>query len=78
MREVMVPCMDMVTIRSDEPLDNTLTLLVCSRFSRIPAAGESSDGMRGILYLKDILRRIREDETEASYPVTAEQAQREA
>ena len=77
-REVMVPRVDMVTIGSDESLDNALTLFVRSGFSRIPVVGEDSDDVRGILYLKDVLRRIHEDETGASRLMTAEQAQREA
>lgn len=77
-REVMVPRVDMVTIEAGKPLEKALTLFVRSGFSRIPVVGEDSDDVRGILYLKDVLRRIHEDETGASRLMTAEQAQREA
>lgn len=56
-REVMVPRPDMVTMDADRPLTKALALFVRSGFSRVPVVGESVDDVRGILYLKDVLRR---------------------
>ena len=56
-REVMVPRPDMVTLDAGKALTKALALFVRSGFSRIPIVGESVDDVRGILYLKDVLRR---------------------
>ncbi|WP_226925057.1 hemolysin family protein [Georgenia thermotolerans] len=57
-REVMVPRTDMVTIDADEPLDRAITLFTRSGYSRVPVVGESTDDLRGVLYLKDVMRRV--------------------
>ncbi|WP_227993458.1 hemolysin family protein [Pseudactinotalea sp. HY160] len=57
-REVMVPRTDMVTVRPDVTLTKALSLFTRSGFSRIPVAGESLDDLRGVLYLKDLLRKL--------------------
>ncbi|WP_448072364.1 hemolysin family protein [Georgenia yuyongxinii] len=57
-REVMVPRTDMVTIDFDEPLDRAVTLFTRSGYSRVPVVGESTDDLRGVLYLKDVMRRV--------------------
>ncbi|MDD9207403.1 CNNM domain-containing protein, partial [Georgenia sp. 10Sc9-8] len=56
-REVMVPRTDMVTLDATAPLHKAITLFVRSGFSRVPVVGESTDDLRGVLYLKDALRR---------------------
>ncbi|MFV0427215.1 MAG: hemolysin family protein [Beutenbergiaceae bacterium] len=55
-REVMVPRTDMVTIGTGSPLTKARTLFVRSGFSRIPVIGEGVDDLRGVLYLKDLLK----------------------
>lgn len=55
-REVMVPRTDMVTIASGLPLAKAMNLFVRSGFSRVPVVGDSVDDLRGMLYLKDVLR----------------------
>ncbi|GAA3807613.1 hemolysin family protein [Cellulomonas soli] len=57
-REVMVPRTDMVTTGADTPLHKVLSLLLRSGFSRVPVVGSSVDDLRGVLYLKDIARRL--------------------
>lgn len=57
-REVMVPRTDMVAIDSTEDLDHALSLFTRSGFSRVPVIGESADDLLGVLYLKDVVRRI--------------------
>jgi CBS domain containing-hemolysin-like protein len=57
-REVMVPRTDMVTIDADEPLGSAITLFTRSGYSRVPVVGESTDDLRGVLYLKDVMRRV--------------------
>ncbi|RJF42417.1 HlyC/CorC family transporter [Actinomyces sp. 2119] len=59
-REVMVPRTDMVTIESDRSAASAMRLFVRSGFSRVPVIGEDADDVRGVLYLKDLLRRLSE------------------
>lgn len=67
-REVMVPRTDMVTIDADKPASAAMRLFTRSGYSRVPVIGEDADDVRGVLYLKDVLRRL------GSHP---EQAERE-
>jgi CBS domain containing-hemolysin-like protein len=55
-REVMVPRTDMVTIASGTPLRKAMLLFMRSGFSRVPVIGENTDDVRGLLYLKDVVR----------------------
>jgi len=57
-REVMVPRTDMVTTHADTPLRKVLALLLRSGFSRLPVVGDTVDDLRGVLYLKDVVRRL--------------------
>ncbi len=57
-REVMVPRTDIVYISRDKTLRQGLSLALRSGFSRIPVTGEDLDDVVGILYLKDLMRRI--------------------
>ncbi|EPH00441.1 hypothetical protein HMPREF1531_02553 [Propionibacterium sp. oral taxon 192 str. F0372] len=57
-REVMVPRTDIVWIAADKTLRQGLSLGLRSGFSRIPVAGEDLDDVVGIVYLKDLMKRI--------------------
>lgn len=56
-KEVMVPRTEMVWIEADKTLRQGVSLALRSGFSRIPVVGEDVDDVRGVLYLKDIIRR---------------------
>lgn len=56
-KEVMVPRTEMVWIEGDKTLRQGLSLALRSGFSRIPVVGEDVDDVRGVLYLKDVIRR---------------------
>lgn len=60
-REVMVPRTEMVWIESQKTLRQALALFLRSGFSRIPVIGENVDDVLGILYLKDVVRRLHAD-----------------
>lgn len=60
-REVMVPRTEVVFIEHDKTLRQALSLCLRSGFSRIPVIRESTDDVVGIVYLKDIMRRIFDD-----------------
>ncbi|WP_262282571.1 hemolysin family protein [Micromonospora sp. MA102] len=57
-REVMVPRTEMVWIEDRKTLAQALALFLRSGFSRIPVIGENVDDVLGVLYLKDLIRRI--------------------
>lgn len=57
-REVMVPRTDMVTVEHGTGLEDAMHLFLRSGFSRIPVIGESTDDPLGVLYLKDVARRL--------------------
>ena len=57
-REVMVPRTEMIFIERHKTLRQALSLGLRSGFSRIPVIGENSDDVVGIVYLKDVVRRV--------------------
>ncbi|MCX2969860.1 hemolysin family protein [Streptomyces sp. TRM70308] len=66
-REVMVPRTDLVSIERFKTIRQALTLALRSGFSRIPVIGENEDDVVGIVYLKDLARKVhvsREAESE--------------
>ncbi len=60
-REVMVPRTDMVTIDDDRVLRQALSLFLRSGFSRIPVISGGPDDICGMLYLKDVTKRVFRD-----------------
>jgi len=61
-REVMVPRTDMVWIERGKTVRQALSLALRSGYSRIPVIGDNEDDVVGIAYLKDLARRVYEDE----------------
>jgi CBS domain containing-hemolysin-like protein len=59
-REVMIPRIDMVTLESDASVDEAVDLALQGGFSRIPVFEETIDNIIGILYIKDMVRQLRE------------------
>lgn len=57
-KEVMVPRTDMVFIDADKTLRQGMSLALRSGFSRIPVINENLDDIVGVLYIKDLTRRI--------------------
>ena len=70
-REVMVPRTDMVTIDGEKSLRSAMSLFLRSGFSRIPVVGDGSDDVLGLLYFKDVARRVNADTDAGALPVTA-------
>jgi CBS domain containing-hemolysin-like protein len=69
-REVMVPRTEMVFIEQGKSLRQALSLALRSGFSRIPAVGEGPDDVLGLLYFKDVARRVNADDQAQSLPVS--------
>lgn len=57
-KEVMVPRTEMVWIEQDKTLRQGLSLALRSGYSRIPVIGSDVDDVLGVLYLKDVIRRV--------------------
>lgn len=68
-REVMVPRTSMVTIGAEKDLGSALRLFVRSGFSRMPVIGADVDDVVGILYFKDVVRRLLDNDELARSPV---------
>jgi len=68
-REVMVPRTEMITADSTTPLRKALSLMLRSGYSRVPVVGESVDDLRGVLFLKDLIRRLQDAPDTADDPV---------
>jgi CBS domain containing-hemolysin-like protein len=60
-REVMVPRPDMVGVEADGSVDAALEKAIQAGYSRLPAYAEGPDDILGLVYLKDIIRRTREN-----------------
>jgi len=69
-REVMVPRTDMVSIDDDRVCRQALTLFLRSGFSRMPVLGNDVDDVVGLLYLKDVVRRLNADPESGAVPVS--------
>jgi CBS domain containing-hemolysin-like protein len=59
-REVMVPRPDMITIPADASLDDALKTILDAGYSRIPVYEGDTDHIVGLLYAKDLLKRLHE------------------
>jgi CBS domain containing-hemolysin-like protein len=59
-REVMVPRPDMVTVRADASLDEAMETILKAGYSRVPIYEGDTDNIVGVLYAKDLLKRIHE------------------
>ncbi|HET8970631.1 MAG TPA: hemolysin family protein [Candidatus Nanopelagicales bacterium] len=59
-REVMVPRTEMVYIERLKTLRQAMSLALRSGCSRIPVIGENIDDVVGVIYLKDLARRLYE------------------
>jgi len=57
-KEVMVPRTDMVYVEDTKTLRQGMSLCLRSGFSRIPVIGDGLDDVVGVLYLKDVIKRV--------------------
>jgi len=68
-RAVMVPRTEMITLASGTRLRTALSLFLRSGYSRVPVVGDSVDDLIGVLYLKDVVRRLHTVEGSDDAPV---------
>ena len=64
-REVMVPRPDMVTLPADASLSDALRIVIEHGYSRIPLYEGDNDNIVGVLYAKDLMKRMNESDREA-------------
>jgi magnesium and cobalt transporter len=55
-REVMIPRIDVVAVKADEPIEEVVKTIVESGHSRIPVYEETLDNIVGIVHAKDLLK----------------------
>tara|TARA_B100000029_G_scaffold509389_1_gene598453 strand:- start:809 stop:2068 length:1260 start_codon:yes stop_codon:yes gene_type:complete len=58
--EVMVPRPDIVAVRTTEPINKAVGLVIEKGFSRLPVYEENIDDISGIVYSKEIMRSLRD------------------
>jgi len=61
-KEVMIPRIDVDFISSDCKKDELIEKIIASGHSRFPVYSESTDNVVGVLYVKDLLKSIANDE----------------
>jgi Mg2+/Co2+ transporter CorC len=59
-REVMVPRPDMVTVAATFRVADVMEIMLLNGYSRLPACGQSSDDIVGLVYAKDLMRAERD------------------
>ncbi len=62
-RELMVPRIDIIALEVNDTIEDALTRFVESGFSRVPIYEESIDNVIGLLYAKDILTLMRDQDS---------------
>jgi putative hemolysin len=61
-REIMSPRVDLTTIENTLPFSKVQKIIIDSGYSRIPVFDETPDTITGILYIKDLLPYLSEDD----------------
>jgi CBS domain containing-hemolysin-like protein len=70
-REIMVPRIDIVAVEASAPMAEVQRIVVERGFSRIPIYEESIDNIVGVIYAKDVLKRLTEGEPLSSLKAIA-------
>jgi putative hemolysin len=70
-REVMVPRTDMVAVEADASISQALDTIVKGGYSRIPVYEGDTDNIVGVLYAKDLLRRMPESKKDTKVATLA-------
>ncbi len=67
--EAMVPRTELVTVSENAVFADVLSLVAEEGYSRYPVTFENVDNIVGVLYLKDILRKMAEEEVPTTTPI---------
>lgn len=66
-REVMVPRTDIVSVGEDRLASEALNLAMAKGYSRLPVYSGETDRITGVVYLKDLVRNVRNDQVPESH-----------
>jgi putative hemolysin len=64
-RDIMIPRIDMITLESQDTLEDAINLITQGGQSRIPVYEGTIDNIIGVLYAKDLLRHLRQGNFQA-------------
>jgi putative hemolysin len=64
-REVMVPRTDMVSVGRDWKAHEAMEIVIARGFSRLPVYGADTNDIVGMLFAKDLMRAVRDNESGA-------------
>ncbi|MHA2615824.1 MAG: hemolysin family protein [bacterium JZ-2024 1] len=67
-KDVMTPRVDMVALPVDSPLRKVVDVMIKTGHSRIPVYEENPDSIAGIIYAKDVLKKMWEEESWENCP----------
>ena len=68
-RDIMIPRVQMVYVRRDDPAEHILPAVIESGHSRFPVLDEDRDNIVGILLAKDLLRLCRHEAREERFDI---------
>lgn len=64
-REIMTPRIDIVSVDAGQSAQEALNTCIASGYSRLPVVGDDVDDVRGVVYFKDLVRRLENADTDA-------------
>ena len=73
-KDIMVPRIDMVCVDADENIKEVLNKAIKAGYSRLPVYEDRIDNITGILYVKDLLKYLKN----GNFNITADKIKREA
>jgi putative hemolysin len=59
-RDVMVPRPDMVAVESHARIRDVIDIVIAAGYSRVPVYGQGIDDVVGVVFVKDLMRSVRE------------------
>ncbi|MHB9129901.1 MAG: hemolysin family protein [Armatimonadota bacterium] len=77
-REIMVPRTDLVALPDDASLEEAIHTFLESGHSRLPVYEENADNILGLLYIKDVLIRLKATDGQLTEPFSLTQLLRPA
>ncbi|GAB6100258.1 hemolysin family protein [Halanaerocella petrolearia] len=63
-KEILVPRIDMICVEINDPMENLIEIVTDMGLSRIPVYNDTIDNIVGIVYAKDLLPLLRQEESD--------------
>ncbi len=61
--DIMTPRIDVVSVNYDYNFNKLLQVIIDSGYSRLPVIGDKPDDIKGIIYVKDVLKDLHSDDS---------------